>query len=147
MTSPTPNPRGWLKPRQAKPKFRALPDGTAPEIRATEEGRCMARPTPCKARKTTNCSPVLEKPQESANTPIKRMPTSSTALAPTMSAIEPAMRSVAPEVSPYTDEGQRYKARSRAREFAISGNPTVIRPLVKLARKPTKEGMKIVNTI
>jgi hypothetical protein len=64
-----------------------------------------------------------------------------------MSAIEPAIRSDAPEVSPYTEEGQRYKARSRAREFAISGRPTVIRPLVKLARNPTNEGMKIVNTI
>jgi hypothetical protein len=29
----------------------------------------------------------------------------------------------------------------------MSGRQTVMRPLVKLARKPTKEGMKIVNTI
>jgi hypothetical protein len=75
------------------------------------------------------------------------MPTSSTVLAPTMSAIDPAMRRAAPDVRPYTDEGHRYSERSKDIDRAMTGNPTVMIPFVKLAQKPTKDGVKIVRNV
>jgi hypothetical protein len=64
-----------------------------------------------------------------------------------MSAMDPAIKRHAPDVRPYTEEGQRYKERSSDRERAISGRPIVTTPLVKLARKPTKDGVKMVRKV
>jgi hypothetical protein len=64
-----------------------------------------------------------------------------------MSAIEPAMSRAAPDVRPYTDEGQRYSERSKEIDRAIMGSPTVITPFVKLAQKPANAGVKMVKKV
>lgn len=62
-----------------------------------------------------------------------------------MSVIDPARSSVAPDVRLYTEEGQRYRERSREREDAMAGRPTVIMPDAKLPKKFMREGCRIVR--
>lgn len=50
---PNENPNGWLRPKQAKPMFRALPVGTVGAMIETEAGICIAKAMPCKARNKT----------------------------------------------------------------------------------------------
>lgn len=146
-TRPKENPRGWLKPKHANPRFLLLPCGAILATSATEAGRCMDRATPCPARKMISWIPMAAKPQASVDMSMRADPTISTDRGPITSAIAPAISRVAPDVRPTTEEGHKYKAFGSLISEAMIGSPTVTTPVVKLDQKEMAQSWKMVMTV
>lgn len=113
----------------------------------TEDARCNAKPTPCSALITTSSSPVRENPWPSINAPLARDPTSSTHRGPTVSAMDPASKSVEAVARLLTDDGQNDRDGGNWRSLVIVGRPTITNPLTRQAVSVTAQSCSITKAL